>query len=154
MAPDLCSERGHEDADLWGVGGLSPGDSSGSLRKHHEGNRAPFVLGTKRPPSPVGRIMSPSLPAQLPPTFRPAPSGISKHAENINLSPAIHLSWRWPRQYSLDVSPRAESGSARADNGFQHIGRRSDLMRTWRPRPPPALAAAGCCLSGTQGRWP
>lgn len=97
----------------------------------------------------------PPLP-QLLPRFHPAPSSASKHVGNINLSPAICLSWCWQRQHSLDISPRADSGSPSVDNGFQQIGQRSDLTRAWRPRPPPALAAAGCCLLGRTlaPRWP
>lgn len=99
------------------------------------------------------RSSQPFVPAHrgrssLLPRSHPAPSGVLKHIGNINTSPAICLGWCWLRLYSLDISPRADSGSARVDNGFQQIGHRSDLMQAWRLSPPCALAAAGRCLPG------
>lgn len=94
--------------------------------------------------------LSPLLPQHLL-QFLPAPSSVSKHIGNINWSPAIRLCWCWLRWSGLDSSPRTGSRSARVDNGFQQIGRCSDLMQAWRPSPSHALGAAGRCPGEAPG---
>ena len=132
------------------VGGLSPGEASGSVRTLWEGLRQPCSPGNWMTASLQQWILSPLLP-QLLPRSLPAPSSVWKHGGDINWSPVIRLSWCGLRQCSLDIFPGADSGSARVDNGFQHIGRPSGWMHAWRSCPAHALAAAGCCPPG--GAW-
>lgn len=54
----------------------------------------PRWLTGPQPPGAAHRSLpSPSAPSQV----HPAPSSVLKHIGNINLSPAIHLGWRWLR---------------------------------------------------------